>query len=266
MTTLSLNDAWNETAAFVKREARLLVPVAFALAVLPMAVVRLLIPVPVPGQLPPAGLWLALVPLAILLGMIGNIAISHLALRSGRSVGEAIAVGARRVLPLLGAFLLLALALSLLVLVVATIGALLVPGIGPTPTPQAVGALLLVLLVLVGPVALYFAARLLLMTPVAAAEEGGTFALIGRSWALTRPHGLKLVGFILLVAILLIVVSLAVGAVFGLVSVALGGAAGAVLLVLVDVVLNTVIAVFLTTMIARIYAQLVPAGEAAVFD
>lgn len=271
MANLSLTQAWNETAAFVKREARLLFPVALLFSVLPMTVVSLLAPSDTaPGEIPEPGLWLAVVPVALVIGMVGNLAIATLALRPGLTVADALRNGLRRMPSLLGASLLLGLAGGLVLIVLAVIAALLFVGQVSNPSPEAllpvVGIVLLVLI----PFVLYFGARLLTATPVAAAEAGGPLAIIRRSWQLTRESVWTLIGFILLLILLLLVVSLAVGAVLGLlILVAAGppeaGSLSAILLMIVRAVLDTVVSVYTTVMIARIYVQLSGRGVPDVF-
>lgn len=266
MAKLSLNRAWNETAAFVKREAGLVFPIALLLVALPMAAVRLLTPAAArPDELPEPGLWLAVLPVAMIAGLIGNLAISTLALRPGTSVGEALANGLRRMPALLVAGLLVGLAFGLAALIVLTIVALLF--VGPTPDPNlraAMGAVLLGLVVLL-PAGLYFLARLLLMNPVAAAERAGPIAILARSWRLTAASVWSLIGFLLLVFLLFVVISLAVGAVFGIVVIAASGppapgSISALLILVVGALINAVISVYMAVMVARIYAQLADAA------
>jgi hypothetical protein len=271
MANLSLTQAWNETAAFVKREARLLFPVALLLSVLPMALVGLLAPRDTaPNAIPEPGLWLAAVPVALVIGMVGNLAISTLALRPGLTVADALRNGLRRMPSLLGATLLLCLAASLVLIVLAVIAALLFVGPISNPAPEALFPVVVTVFLLMIPFILYFGARLLVTTPVAAAEGGGPLAIIRRSWQLSRESVWTLVGFILLLVLLLLVVSIAVGAVLGiLIFVAAGppeaGSLSAILLLIVRAVLDTVVTVYMTVMIARIYAQLSGSGTPDVF-
>lgn len=275
MASLSVTQAWNETAEFVKRESGLLFPLAFMLIALPLALMEVFTPVPAaPGEMPPAGLWLLLFPIAMVASLIGNVAISHLALRPGVSVGEAIGRGARSFPSLLGAFLLLMIAAAIAFFVVTMIMVMIVPGaIADAQSGAVTGAIatatLLTLLAML-PLMLFFWARLMLMTPVAAAEQAGPIALIARSWALTRGHALKLVGFMLLVLILVMVVSLAVQAVAGLLFALVAGppepgSTSRLLVTLVMAGVNTVITACLTSFIARIYARLAGGGEERVF-
>lgn len=269
MAGLSLTEAWNETAAFVKREGRLLFPIAFLMVALPQAVLGLFAPEAAPGRLPEPGLWLLIPPVVLVLGMIGNIAISWLALRPGRSVGEAIAHGARRFLPLFALVLLLCIAFALIFLVLAMIALLFVPGVGTMPPPPGAMRAIIIVFVLMIPFLLYFGARLLLTTPVAAAEPGGPFAIFARSWALSAGRVGTLLGFIVLAALLAIVINLAVQAVAGLgIIAALGpprpGNLSLLILLLIGAVVDTIVTVYLTTMIARIYAQLAGAPNTGI--
>ena len=264
MVNVSVTSAWNETAAFVKREARLLFPLACMLIALPVAVLQALAPAATPGEMPEPGLWLALIPLVMIASLVGNIAISYLAVRPNQSVRDGLDRGARRFLPLFGAALILLVALMAIFFVASIVAALVVPGAaagaaGGQPTP-AFGLLVLVLSLLLLPVILFAATRFLLMTPIAAAEEGGPIAIIRRSWALTAGYFWKLFGFLVLMLIAMWVVMFAVQVVGGSAIILLAGQprpgnASALLLILLMAALNTVIAVYFTTMVARIYAQ-----------
>ena len=207
------------------------------------------------------GLWLLLLPAALVASMIGNLAISHLALRPGAS----------RVLMLAAAALLLGIAFIVIIFFVAVLAMLVVPGAmsgaqSGLPTP-AVATATVLMVVLILPVIAFFAARLLLMTPIAAAEEGGPLALIGRSWRLTAGHTWKLIGFILLVGIAVGVLGAAIESVFGLVAGLLigppaPGSLSALAVILVMAGVNTVIGAYLATLLARIYAQLAGTANA----
>lgn len=271
MANLSITSAWNETAAFVRQESRLVFPVAFMLAALPLALLQALAPPPpAPNAMPEPGLWLVLLPLVIVGSLVGNIAISYLALRRGASVAEAIARGARRFIMLLGAGLLLALAAALVFFLVAMVVVALMPGAlaaaqAGAQTEALATATLIVILILL-PLVLYFGARLMAMTPIAAAEEGGPLRLMARSWTLTRPHVWKLVGFLVLIGLLVSVASSAIESVAGILFALLvgplrPGSTSTLLVILVMAALNTALTVYLTTLVARIYAQLSGKGE-----
>jgi glycerophosphoryl diester phosphodiesterase family protein len=132
-------------------------------------------------------------------------------------------------------------------------------------TPQFATAAVIMVLVLL-PVALYVGARLIAMTPAAAVESGGPFALIGRSWALTAGHVWKLIAFLVLVVILIGILVSAIEAVAGILfALAAGplrpGSLSQFLVILVMAIVNMVVTAYLTTLLARIYAQLAGGAE-----
>jgi hypothetical protein len=256
MATLSISEVWNETASFSRREAQLLFPVAFLLMALPGAVMQLLIPPAIPGQPPEPGLWLALMPVTALLSMIGAIAISHLALRPGSSVGEGLQLGARRFLVLFGAAVLVAIGAVVVLFPLAMI-AVLITGAGPEPSPAAV----LLLLLLILPALVFLWVRLVLLTPVAAAEAGGPIAIIQRSWTLTQGHFWPLLGFLLVFVLVVLVVSIVVGAIGGLLVLAISGppqpgSLSLLLVLIVSALVNCVITALFTVFLARLYDHL----------
>lgn len=272
MTSLSLGTAWNETTAFVKREGRLLLPIAFLLIALPVAAAASTIPQGgAPGQGPAIGLWIVLLPAAALIGLIGQVAIAYLALRPGASVGEALARGGRRFLSLLAAYLVVGLACAAVIFIIALVASLLLPGVTSRPPDPQTGAVFVLLLVLIMlPLFLFVWTRMMLSNAIAAAEGGGPIVILQRSWRLTGPWFWQLLGFVVLSAVLATVVTFAVQAVFGIAIFALAGPPrpgnlSAVLILLVSAAINTLVTVFLTTMIARIYAQLVPDSRAEIF-
>ncbi|MEA3029058.1 MAG: hypothetical protein QOJ53_2436 [Sphingomonadales bacterium] len=264
MALLSISKAWEETADFARREARLLFPVAFLLMSLPGSILQAMAPVTTPGKAPEAGLWLLFVPVAVVSSLIGGLAISYLALRPGASVGEALQIGLRRVLVLLGAALLVGIAAAVLMIPLILIIALLAaPGVVPP-------ALAVIPILLMIPVLLLFWVRLILITPAAAAESIGPVALIRRSWQLTRGHYWRLLGFLLLVILVSLVVLMAVGAIGGiLVYLVAGqpqpGSIAMFLVLLISALVQAVVSGLFTACIARIYAQLAGTGDQDVF-
>ena len=204
MTNLSITTAWNETAAFVRREAGLILPDAVLLIALHGAAMQLAMPVAGPAQTPELGLWLLLLPVVVVASLVGTIAITYLALRPGASVAEALQVGLRRFVILLGASLLIAFGMMLvlvpLILIFAGGGALA----GGDAAAMAGSMMLVFLVFLVVAIALWV--RLMMMTPVTAAEAVGPIGIIRRSWQLTAGHFWKLLGFVLLLILATLVV------------------------------------------------------------
>ena len=268
MANLSITTAWNETASFVQREARLLFPIAFLLIALPGGLLQMFMPVAVPGQPPQVGAWLLLIPVAIVASMIGSISISYLALRPGASVGEALEVGARRFIMLFAASLLIGLAaIILFVPLVLIIGG--GAAMGGTPSVAMVGLIGLFAIVFLV-VVLAFWVRLMLMTSVAAAENSGPIGIISRSWELTSGHFWKLLGFVLLAFVVFMVISMVVGAIGGIAIVLMAGqlepgSFATFLVMLVGALVNMVMTVYFTTLLARIYLQLSGSGRESIF-
>jgi hypothetical protein len=278
MAKLSITTAWNESADYLKQHFGALFTLAVALITLPNVALQAFGPaamnpatmtpaVRVPGEVPGLGLWLLLVPVVLALGITGSLAISTLALGRASTIGEAIRHGFRRVLPMLGATLILILALC-----VVLVPLVLATGIQPAdllaPTPATAGKIVLLMLVVLA-LALFLGVRLLLMTPVAAAEPAGPLAIIARSWALTAGHFWKLLGFLVLLGIaamvLILVATMAVGLIVTatLGPPAAGNAAGLVMLLLGGL-MNAVFLVVMTTMAARLYLQLAGGGAAPI--
>jgi hypothetical protein len=263
MANLSITQAWNETAEFVRREAGLLFPIAFLLVALPGGIVQLFVPEPGGTSAEQVGRLLMLIPLGLvagILGMIGTIALTYLALQPGASVGEALKVGGRRFLMLLAASLLIVLGLiASLIPLVAVFMALGVRE-GVTPTGATASAVFLIFLVyLIGLAALWV--RLMLMTPVAAVENAGPIAIIRRSWNLTAGHFWKLLGFLLLFLLAALVVLIAFSAVVGIfLALLVGrpepGTTAMIIFMLVTALFQSAFSLVLVTLVARIYAQL----------
>src|SRR6478735_5108156 len=103
MAKLSISQAWDETREILARDGKLIAAVALALFVLPGIVLNMVVPrVPVAEMRDPLA-WIVLV-VVLLITLVGQLSIVRLALGPHIAVGEAIAHGARRLLPFLGAF------------------------------------------------------------------------------------------------------------------------------------------------------------------
>ncbi|HEX8645182.1 MAG TPA: hypothetical protein VF702_14830 [Allosphingosinicella sp.] len=263
MKSLSLMQAWNEAAAFVRREARLIFPIALLLNALPMAFAAALMPEFAEGRMPQAGLWMGLIPAAAAIGILGHVAISHLILFPGRTVREALACALRRFPALLGLYLLVLLGLGLALLLLSLAAALF--GRGGAPGAGAAASILFLPLVVL---LLFVGTRLLLTSPIAAAEPGGPLAVGRRSWRLTQPWFWPLLCFLVLTNVaasaLSFVLRSAVQVPIELVSGPPGpGSAGAILLLLVGALVGATVTAYVTAAIARIYACLATASPAA---
>lgn len=259
---ISLSAAWDETKAILARDGRLLVAVALALLVLPGIVLDVSMPTAAPGEMPPAGPWMAIGAVSVALSLAGQLALIRLALGTGTSVGDAITHGFKRLLPYVGAILMWMLPLILLAFALYSAA-----GIG-SETPRGAPALGFLLIVFGG---VYLAVRLLLSSAVASAEAVGSPTILQRAWALGRGNWWRLFAFTLLFAITLMVLLSAVQAVFGsIVSAAAGGlkpwSLGALVVALVSQVVSAAASVIFFVMLARMYRQVAGAADGAAVE
>lgn len=252
---LSISQAWDECREILRRNDRLFTAVALALIVLPGVVQSLVTPPAPVGQLPPAGPWIAVVIVCILVSIAGQLAIIRIAVGPGITVGEAIRHGAKR-MPIYVA------ALVIWILPFAIVGGLLFSLLVP-PNSNPIAGLGLLLLVIA---LLFFAVRLIISGPIASAEGRGPLGILTRSWELSRGNWWRLFGFFVLLLIAALCVSLAVEALAGTIVGLLFGkiehmSVGALIMALLTQLAVTVVTVVFLVMIARIYVQLSGYGE-----
>ncbi len=228
---------------------------ALALIVLPGTLVDLIVPQATPGTSGGAG-WFLLSVLVLLIGIVGQLTVSRIALGTRTSVGEAMAHGARRT----PVFLLATMIWLLPFVLIASPFAFQLQANPAQPPPIATLALLLVSLAV-----LFVAVRLLFSTPLAVGEPLGAVRLLERSWALTAGHWWRLFGFLVLFMLAALIALAAVTSVVGVVIGLISGApdrlsVGALVIALISQVMAAIITVLLTVMLTRLYLQRV-AGE-----
>lgn len=253
MKTLSISKAWDESAAFVKREGTLLFPVAFALIALPGILFQAMVPAPTPGESPEPGLWpLFFLPM-LFATLLGTLSLTVMALRPGTIVKDAIAAAARRVLPVFGAILVFGLGVALIAVPAALALTNLAAGGSRGTAAFALGITI--------PIIIYLGTRFLLINPVGTIEPVGPIAMLKRSWQLTAGHFWKLFGFMMVLAIVVAIIGIAVSAIGGLLVLMIAGkpdpgSLSALLVLIIGGLLNAVVSVYATAATARIYAQL----------
>lgn len=259
MKPLSPSVAWSETLSFMRREAGLVLPVAFALIGLPSALLQLVMPAPDAGPEAVFGSWaLFLIP-AILVSLVGTLTITVLALRSGIAVGEALSRGLRRFLPTLAASMLLAAGISILFFAVVVVLAAVT---GAQRSEEAEARTAVLALIVLIPAFLFVWTRFTLITPVAAAEDVGVIGILRRSWDITRGQFWRIFGLMLLLVLAAFVVILAVSLILGVVvTIAAGGAPepgsfADFVVILIACIVNAVVAAFFAILFARVYVQL----------
>lgn len=257
MPNLSISKAWEETAAFIQRETRLLVPLALALLFLPSVLVALAAPRG-KADLDGSPLNIALFLIELLAGVVGQIAIARLALGHREPLGEIIGHSARRLPALLGAALLVMLPLSFAL--AAALGAAgVVTQKGSAANPVA-GTLLLLAMIVLLVALIIVVTRFLLTTAAAAVEPGGPIRLIKRGFELTRGQVLRLLGTALLFVIGGGIATIALASIVGLgVMLTLGKpepwTVAALLIALAGSAAQALFATLFTTCFARLYAQ-----------
>ena len=257
MTSLSISRAWDETKAVLARDGRLITTVALALLFLPQVFASTVSPpANLTDETAPAAASL-IVLAALLISMIGQLAVVRLAVGPATSVGDAIRHGTRRFPSALSAFVifLLGMALVLVPLIVALGLTPLIMSPASPPPPQALGRMLVLVLI-----AFFLSVKFLLVTPVASSEAVGPITILKRSWTLTGGHYLRLLAFVLLVTIAALVVVI-VAQILGTVVAKLFAdtvnplSAGALVLALFTAGAQAALSAVFTVMLARIYAQ-----------
>ncbi|MGE5564135.1 MAG: glycerophosphoryl diester phosphodiesterase membrane domain-containing protein [Bacillota bacterium] len=255
---LSLSRAWEETTAVLARDGRLFLAVALALFVLPGLVLDVSMPTMSPGQLPPAGAWIGIAIVALVIWLIGQLSVIRLAMEPHVSVGEAIARGAKRVLPyILSGFLWL--------IPILVIGSVLSAVLQLNQQHPSVAAALALIVLTVA--AVFLTVRLMLSSPVAAAEEAGPVRILHRSWDLTRGNWWRLFAFVVLFWIGALCLVWAVDAVAGLLVRLVAEDAGprslgGLLVSIVSQLISALLSVVCFVMLARMYVQLSGSGTA----
>src|SRR3546814_9790977 len=148
MSNLSLSSVSDDTGAFFRREAGLVMTVAFATFGLGLLLVELMTPDPAAGgQVTPGNWMLWLVP-AALLGIVGQLTISLLVLTPGTSVREAMGAGLRRLPTVLLVTLVLGLVAGIAIALFTVVGgaiavvAGMAVGVATAPVPFLPGAVL----------------------------------------------------------------------------------------------------------------------------
>lgn len=171
--------------------------------------------------------------------------------RSRPTVGEALKIGARLVLPYLGAQLLVSCLFGLLLLLPIATGAS--AGVGAAVLVGLVAAIVLI----------YLFTKFLLVSPVIAVERVlNPLAAMGRSWRLTKGNSLRLFLFVFLLSIAFIVVASVASMIAGLVFALAGAEAALVGDAIVSGLVNALFTAIFVAALAAAYRQLAgPAPE-----
>ncbi len=253
---ISMNQIWDGSIAFIRKEAALLVPLALATLYLGDVVTTL-----AQGGATPAKPNL-LATIAMLAGtiwsIVGQLSIVSLVLKPGQSVGESLAHGAAR----LGKVLLVAVMLGVVVALALTPIAVVAVANGANPavpeTLQKLPSWLgLIMLAVVGGL-IWLGIRLSLMNALIVDRNPGVLDALRRGFKLTQGIAARLSLVIILYALVLLVLGSAVkfvaGSLFSLIGTALGSDfAGAVMTALVGAIVNASLALIATVFLATLY-------------
>jgi hypothetical protein len=251
MSKLSLSRAWEETLSVLARDGRLFLAVALALFVLPGLVLNVSMPPLEPNQLPHVGLWMIVAVIAVLLSLVGQLAVIRLAMEPHVAVGEAITHALARLLPYIAAMLIWTVPVLL-------IGSGLYGFLAANPAhPSVTAALALIILCFVGA---FIAVRLMLSSAVASAENVGPIGILRRSWVLSSHNWWRLFVFLVLFAIGALCLLWAIDSVFGLlvrmiVEDAGPRSIGGLIISIISQLVSALLSVTFFVMLARIYVQ-----------
>lgn len=262
---LSISRAWDETKARFGSDGRLLFAVALALVALPAAIAIVVAPPEgLAAEAPPR--WTAILTIIVaLVGIVGQLAIVRLGLGGSVKVGDAIAHGATRMPIVLLALILLGIALLLVMIPLLVLVILLGGGATDPKSAAAPVAGLLVIL------ALAASPKFQMILPVVAAESVGPIAMLKRSWTLSNGRYWRLLGFVLLLALMAVILLVPAQLVGGLVASAIATpvepfSLGALVFGLFAGIAQAIFVVIASLMLARIYVQLAgdPAADVSV--
>lgn len=248
---VSIGTAYSEAAGFVRREKKLLAPLVLALMVVPATVSQLVQPsnaLAGPGGFQP---WMAIAAFALLAGLVGQMAVSRLAMGWHGSLGEVIVLALKRLPATLGALLLFFVCIALLLIPAIVVLAVL----GGAESSGRL-ANLLTLLAVFGA-----APRILLAPAMAMDEKAGPWGLVKATWRATKGQYWRLLGFFLLFLTASLIFAVAASSVVGsIAALAIGPAepmtVSRLTVALAGGLVQGVVATIYAAMIGRIVAQL----------
>ncbi len=249
--SISIGTAYSEAASFVRREKKLLAPLVLALMVVPATVSQLVQPSNAFAGSGGAQPWMAIAALALLAGLLGQMALSRLALGWHGSLGETMILALKRLPATLGALLLFFLCISLLLIPVIVVLSLLGGGASGAKTAN-----LLALVTIFGAVP-----RILLAPAIAMDRPLGPWALVKATWRATEGQYWRMLGFFLLFLTASLIFAIAASSVVGsIATLAIGPpeamSVSRLVIALVGGLVQGVITTIYAAMIGRIVAQL----------
>ena len=272
----SMNRTWNEAVAMFRANFQLLAIVGGVFVLIPSLLIYMALPDffanlmlaendpeaierMMASMLGPLILWGTI---GFLAQMIGYVAMIVLMGADRPTVGEAIVIGLKAVIPVIAATLLFGLIYLLLALVMALVIGGLAVALGEGGA--AVLGFVLVLALLL--VTLYLAIRFVLTMPVIGLERAyNPLKAMVRSWRLTKVVAWRLFAFFLLLFIAYMVLSLVfMGIIGGAIGAIGGGAGGSFAIGLLNGVVGALVAMIFSAILVSLYRQLAGPGTAEV--
>ena len=257
--TLSIGKAWEETSAFLGREAKLVAPVALATFALPAILAGWAFPMGGTGG--GAGLLMVLV---LLVALIGQMTVILLVNGWRGSIGQAMGTAARRLPALVAALVIVFLPIAIIA-TFAVGGSMFRAGITDPAalTPEMLakmpaflwGVLLFTILMIV------LGVRMFPISAITVSEPAGPIALLKRSWRLTRGTFWRLLALVILLGLVAVVLDWAATAVVGSIAALVAGEpkpfnTSALLVALATGFVGALVSSVSAAMAGRVYAQL----------
>lgn len=210
------------------------------------------------------GTFFGIYALILLASMVGYVAMVAL-LGDGRrpSVGEAIGIGFKALLPMIAILLILAVAYIVVVLLGGLLAGLVIGAIGAVSTGAASALGFVMVLGLIAAL-LWIMTRLSMVTPVIALENTmNPFTVLSRSWSLTRPAQARLFLFYFVLFIAYFVIALVAFMIMGVISTALGAPS---VLGFLNGIVGALVAMLFSALFVAVYLQLAGTTAANIGD
>lgn len=268
-----MSDAWRDATSMMSGNREVLLIVAGLFFFLPSLIVNFVtgdnqnVAVATPEQAEAAvaatyAQWWWLLGLISLVGVVGSLSLLALLRDHDRpTVGEAIGAGLAGLLPAVGTYLLMTLgAILILVLSFAVLGPMFgVDSASPT-VAQLVPIATITFLLMIYPLV-----KFSLATPVIAIDKvRNPFAILARSWRLTKGNSFRLFLFYCLLFVVYLVIAMVVSMIVGVFNIAAGPGAGLIVSSLIFGALSAASSVVTVAVIAAAHRQLAGPSAAAV--
>jgi len=257
--SISMSAIWDESAALIRRESHLMVPVALATVGIGSVISGLTQP-----ETPAAGLGAISVLgfiIGNILGLIGNLALMALALMPGMSVGESLRLAVARLPKMLGIAAMFLVALIAMMIPIAIILKISGVPLSQNMNAEELPAAAVLCALVVGAILIYASARLLTLSAAVVDHNPPVIEAIKSSFASTRGIAAKIVGVVLLFFVVTLVVGGAAASISGILFGILGKAVGAPLLskgltMLVTSMASALLSIVSTVFGAMLYRKL----------